>query len=73
MGIAPSKASAKVGDRVQWVNNDVFDHTAIARNGDWDVTIPARKSVSTVLSKAGTIKYYCRFHPNMVATMTIAR
>jgi plastocyanin len=34
MGIAPSEASAKVGDTVQRVNNDVFDHTANARNGD---------------------------------------
>jgi plastocyanin len=41
MGIAPSESPAKVGDTVQWVNNDMFDHTATARNGDWDVTIPA--------------------------------
>jgi plastocyanin len=28
--------------------------------------------VTTVLKKAGTIDYYCRFHPNMKATLTIA-
>jgi len=24
------------------------------------------------LKKAGTIDYYCRFHPNMKATLTVA-
>jgi len=63
---------AKVGDTVEWVNKDVFAHTATARNGDWDVTLPPKKTVKLVLKKAGTIDYYCRFHPNMKATLTIA-
>ena len=46
--------------------------TATARNGDWDVTLPPKKTVKLVLKKAGTIDYYCRFHPNMKATLTIA-
>jgi plastocyanin len=25
-----------------------------------------------VLKKAGTIEYYCRFHPNMKATLNIS-
>jgi plastocyanin len=70
--IAPAAASAKVGDTIEWVNKDIFAHTATARNGEWDVTLPPKKTVRLVLKKAGTIDYYCRFHPNMKARLTIA-
>src|SRR5512136_603779 len=70
--IAPAEASAKVGDTVEWINKDVFAHTATARNGDFDVMLPPKKTDSLVLNKAGTFEYYCRFHPNMKATLTVA-
>jgi plastocyanin len=70
--ISPAEASAKVGDTIEWINRDILAHTATARNGDWDVTIPPKKSVTLVLQKAGTAAYYCRFHPNMKATLTVA-
>jgi plastocyanin len=70
--IAPPEASAKVGDTIEWINKDILAHTATARNGDWDVTMPPKKTVTLVLKKAGTVDYYCRFHPNMKATLTIA-
>jgi plastocyanin len=69
--IAPLEASAKVGDTVEWIDKDVFAHTAAARNGDFDVTIPPKKSVTLVLKKAGTINYYCRFHLNMKAILVV--
>jgi plastocyanin len=69
---SPANVSAKVGDTISWVNKDVFVHSATARNGDWDVTIPAKKTVPLVLSKSGQIEYYCRFHPNMKAIISIA-
>jgi plastocyanin len=70
--ISPAEASAKVGDTIEWINKDIFAHTATARNGDWDVTIPPKKTVTSVLNKAGTVEYYCRFHPNMKATLVVA-
>ena len=69
---APAEVSAKVGDTIEWINKDVFAHTATARNGDFDVTTPPKKTVSSILKKAGSIEYYCRFHPNMKAVLTIA-
>jgi plastocyanin len=70
--IAPAEATAKVGDTIEWINKDIFAHTATARNGDFDVTMPPKKTVTSVLKKTGTVEYYCRFHPNMKATLTIA-
>ena len=69
--ISPAEASAKVGDTIEWINRDIFAHTATARSGDWDVTIPPKKTVTSVLKKAGTMEYYCRFHPNMKATLVV--
>ncbi len=70
--ISPAEASAKVGDTIEWINKDILAHTATARNGDFDVTMPPNKTVTWVLKKAGTVDYYCRFHPNMKATLTVA-
>jgi plastocyanin len=70
--VAPSEVSAKVGDTIEWINNDVLAHTATARNGDFDVMMPPKKTVTSVLKKAGTVEYYCRFHPNMKAVLKIA-
>lgn len=69
--ISPAELSAKVGDTVEWINKDVFAHTATAKNGDFDVTLPPKKSAIFVLKKAGTVDYYCRYHPNMKATLKI--
>ncbi len=70
--ISPAVVSAKVGDTIEWVNKDVFAHTATAKNGDFDVTLQPNESGSFVLKKAGNVDYYCRFHPNMKATLDIA-
>jgi plastocyanin len=70
--VSPAQSTAKVGDTIEWINKDIFAHTATARNGDFDVAMPPKKTVTSVLKKAGTIEFYCRFHPNMKATLTIA-
>jgi plastocyanin len=70
--VSPLEANAKVGDTLELINKDVLAHTATARNGDFDVAMPPKKTVTYVLKKAGTVEYYCRFHPNMKATLTIA-
>jgi plastocyanin len=68
---SPVEIKAKVNDTIEWINKDIVAHTATVR-GDWDVTIAANSSASLVLKKAGTVDYYCRFHPNMKGRITIA-
>jgi len=70
--VSPAEVSARVGDTVEWINKDVFAHTATARNGDFDVTMPPKKTVTSVVTKAGTVEYYCRYHPNMKAVLKVA-
>jgi plastocyanin len=70
--VSPAVASAKVGDTIEWINKDALLHTATARNGDFDVSLPPKKTGSVVLKKPGTVDYYCRYHPNMKATINVA-
>jgi plastocyanin len=69
---ADVKGTLTVGDTIEWINKDVVDHTATARNKDWDVVIPVGKTVRLILKKAGTVDYYCRYHPNMTGTLVIS-
>ena len=70
-GEAP--AGIVAGDTIEWVNRDIFDHTATARTKVWDVVIPAGKKARVVMKKAGTFEYYCTYHPNMVATLAVKK
>jgi plastocyanin len=33
--------------------------------------MPPNKTVTSALKKTGRIEYYCRFHPNMKATLIV--
>lgn len=68
---SPATVEAKVGDTIEWVNKDVFAHTATVKGG-WEVTIPPKKSASLTLKAAGAVDYFCRFHPNMKGRLVVA-
>ena len=68
---SPAEITVKAGDTVEWVNNDFVDHTATATSGEWDVMIVAGQSARQEMTKPGTIKYFCRAHPDMTGTITI--
>ena len=67
----PERIEARVGDTVEWLNADILAHTATAQ-GRWDVMIPPNATGRVVLKRAGEAAYYCRFHPNMTASIIIA-
>ncbi|MGX9573863.1 cupredoxin domain-containing protein [Mesorhizobium sp. f-mel] len=67
---SPASIEAKVGDTIEWVNKDVFAHTATVTGG-WEVMIPPKTSASLTLKRAGSFDYFCRFHPNMKGQMTV--
>lgn len=71
MAFSPAEVEVKIGDTIEWVNKDAFVHTASVKGG-WDVQLPVKTSGSIVVDKAGTLDYYCRFHPNMKGRITVA-
>jgi len=70
--ISPAQITAKVGDTIVWDNQDVFAHTATATDKSFDVMLPPKKSGSLKVTKVGTFDYFCKFHPNMKAKLTVA-
>jgi plastocyanin len=67
---SPSEAKATVGDTVEWINHDILAHTATAP-GAWDIVIAANSSERLILNQAGSVYYFCRFHPNMKGRIVI--
>ncbi|KQZ79071.1 amicyanin [Mesorhizobium sp. Root157] len=67
----PIDVQAKVGDTIEWVNNDPFAHTATVKGG-WEVMLPPKKAGTYVVTEAGMIDYYCRFHPNMKGRIIVS-
>ena len=72
-GVAFTKAdvSVTVGDTVEWVNNDIVDHTATDRKDGWNLSIAPGKTASVVMKTPGTFEYFCRYHPNMVGHIVV--
>lgn len=70
MLFTPASLELRSGDIVEWQNRDLFRHTATARDGAFDVDLAPAATARTVVS-AGTIAVYCRFHPNMTATLVV--
>ena len=69
--LRPSDTLAKIGDTVEWTNDDMVTHTATARNSEFEVIVPPKSTARLVLLKAGTIEYYSRFHPIMAGKLKI--
>lgn len=70
-GVVPT--DLRKGDTILWVNHDIVPHTATAKNRSFDVTIQPRQSARTIVNQAGTIPFYCRYHPAMRGTLVSAR
>jgi plastocyanin len=66
----PPTITAKVGDTIEWINKDPIVHTATVK-GEWEVMIPAKKTVSQHLDKPEAVDFYCRFHPNMKGRLRV--
>jgi plastocyanin len=69
----PVPAGIKVGDTIVWDNRDLVPHTATARDGSFDVVIAAGHKAKTVMRKAGTLRFFCRYHPDMTGTLIVSR
>ena len=71
LAFAPAQVTAHVGDTIEWANADFLAHTATARNGAFDVMIAANGKASVTAKAAGTVDYYCKFHPNMIGKVVV--
>jgi plastocyanin len=73
MKFGPAPRNLRVGDTIVWVNQDMFRHTATARDRSFNLDLPPSASARTVIRRAGAIPYYCIYHPGMTGRLTAAR
>lgn len=71
----PQRTTGTVGTRIVWKNTSDAPHTVTSRTKGWtyDKVFGQNKSVSLVFKKAGTYRYYCKFHPYMTGRIIIKR
>jgi plastocyanin len=72
MAYGPAPADLRVGDAIEWVNADIFQHSATARDGSFDVDLASKAHVRTVLTRPGRVNFYCRYHPGMAGALVVA-
>ena len=59
----PAELAAKAGQAVTITNNDDFPHTVTAKDGSFDVTIPAKGTASVTVREGRRVPYTCTMHP----------
>ncbi len=69
----PSVATATVGRRIEWRNDEHAPHNVIATSGaDFrSQTIPQDGTFAFTARRSGTIKYLCSLHPGMTGTLRV--
>lgn len=73
MAFGASPAGLRVGDVIEWVNNDIFVHSATARDKSFDVELKPKAHVRMTLKQAGTVAFYCRYHPGMTGKLAVGK
>nr|WP_240702547.1 cupredoxin family copper-binding protein [Trinickia terrae] len=72
MRFDPPVLTVRRGDRVVWVNKDLFPHTASAASKAFDSrSIAPNATWSYVARMPGSFPYGCDFHPTMRGTLIV--
>jgi plastocyanin len=66
-------AGLKAGDTIVWENRDMFRHSATARDGTFNVDLPAGAKGKMVVRKAGEFAFSCKYHPGMRGVLRVAK
>ncbi len=68
----PDSVTIKLGDTVTWVNGDDIPHSIIEKNAKFkSLPLDTNDKFSVVIKDAGTIDYFCGFHPHMVGKIIV--
>ena len=68
----PADLTVNAGTKVTWVNYDSAPHTATGTSDDWDTgRLDRNERGSVVFDTPGSFPYFCTYHPNMKARVTV--
>jgi plastocyanin len=72
MLFTPARIDAKPGDVIEWVNKDMFVHSATAADKSFDLELKVGARARTVVKTPGAVKFRCRYHPGMTGEIRVA-
>jgi plastocyanin len=73
MKFSPDKLDIKVGDTVEWTNEDDRDHNVTAKDGSFKSgNLSHGEKYSFTFKKAGKYAYSCSLHPRMKGTINVS-
>ena len=71
---SPNPATIKVGQQVNWKNNDSITHTATLEGMFNNVISPnSAQGAPVTFNSAGTFNYHCTIHPGMNGTIVVTQ
>jgi len=73
---SPASVTAKVGQTVQWTNQDTPPHNVVYVSGPKFASSPTLNTggqFKLKLTQAGSIHYICSIHPFMKATIVVTQ
>lgn len=72
MKFTPAMVTARPGDTVVWVNNDVVAHTATSAEAGFNSrAISPGKSWKLTVKAQGASDYVCSYHPTMKGSIRV--
>ena len=79
-GFSPNPIRIKVGDTVEWKNNDYNVHTVTEgremgeepEDGFESGVLKPNQAFNSTFSNPGTIGYHCMLHPTMLGTIVVS-
>jgi plastocyanin len=66
-------ANVRAGDKIVWVNRDMFRHTATAKAAGFDLDLAPGATKAAIVNRSGTFTVTCRYHPGMKANLKVAK
>jgi amicyanin len=76
LAFSPASVTAKVGQTVQWTNQDTPPHNVFYVSGPKFTSSPTLNTGAAFklkLTQPGTIHYICSIHPFMKATIVVTK
>ena len=70
---APAPVHLHAGDKVVWINHDLFQHSATADDKSFDVDLKPGERGQIVLRKPGVYSYFCKYHPGMRGRLVVTK
>jgi plastocyanin len=72
MAFNPATITVTAGTTITWTNKDAIAHTVTSNTSLFDSgSMSTSATFKFTFATAGTYSYFCKIHPNMVASVTV--